>query len=155
MDSNGLRFWMLSQLNDWLPPWRAVTADIPGQGFVDSNGNIQIAQNAGTSDAIPPIWSTTLSQTTVDAGISWINAGPGTWQATTAFSAGQYILDSNGNLQCAVAIASNGTTGATQPAWPVALGETVIDGNVTWSCVRERLPRRTSAPRPTWPALFR
>jgi phage tail-like protein len=134
MDSNGLRFWMLSQLNDWLPPWRAVTAYIPGQGIVDANGNIQVAQNAGTTNAIPPIWGTTLSQTTVDAGISWINAGPGTWAATTAFSAGQYILDSNGNLQCAVKIASNGTTGATQPVWPVALGETVVDGNVTWSC---------------------
>ncbi len=134
MDSNGLRFWMLSQLNDWLPPWRAVTAYILGQGIVDSNGSIQIAQNAGTTDAIPPIWATTLSETTIDAGISWINAGPGTWQATTAFSAGQYILDSNGNLQCATSIALNGTTGATQPVWPVALGATIIDGNVTWSC---------------------
>lgn len=134
MDSNGLRFWMLSQLNDWLPPWRAVTAYIQGQGIVDSNGNIQIAQNAGTSDATPRDWATTLSQTTVDAGISWINAGPGTWQPTAAFSAGQYILDSNDNLQCAVAIALNGTTGATQPVWPVALGQTVVDGNVTWSC---------------------
>jgi phage tail-like protein len=134
MDSNGLRFWMLSQLNDWLPPWRAVTAYIPGQGIVDPSGNIQVAQNAGTSNAIPPNWSTTLSQTTVDAGISWINSGPGSWQAATAFSAGQYILDSNGNLQCAIAIASNGTTGATQPLWPLAMGETVVDGNVTWSC---------------------
>jgi len=134
MNSNGLRFWMLSQLNDWLPPWRAVTAYIPGQGIVDPNGNIQIAQNAGTSNAIPPTWSTTLSQTTVDAGISWINSGPGIWQPTTAFSLGQYLLDPNGNLQCAVKIASNGTTGGTQPVWPVALGQTVIDGNVTWSC---------------------
>ena len=85
MDSNGLRFWMLSQLNDWLPPWRAVTAYIPGQGIVDPNGNIQIAQNAGTSDAIPPIWSTTLSQTTVDAGISWINSGPGSMAGDDCF----------------------------------------------------------------------
>jgi hypothetical protein len=121
MDSNGLRFWMLSQLNDWLPPWRAVTAYIPGQSIVDPNGNIQVAQNAGTSDAIPPTWSTTLSQTTVDAGISWINSGPGKWQPTTAFSTGQYILDSNGNLQCATAIALNGTTSASQPVWPMAL----------------------------------
>jgi phage tail-like protein len=134
MDSNGLRFWMLSQLNDWLPPWRAVTAYIPRQSIVDPNGNIQVAQNAGTSDAIPPTWKTTLSETTVDAGISWINSGPGTWQPTTAYSAGQYILDSNGNLQCATAIALNGTTGAIQPIWPVAFGQSVVDGNVTWNC---------------------
>ena len=134
MDANGLSFWMLSQLNDWLPPWRAVTAYIPGQGIVDPNGNIQLAQTAGTSNAIAPTWSTTLNQITVDAGVTWLNAGPGTWQAATAFSAGQYILDPNGNLQCAVAIAGNGSTGAAQPVWPVAIGETVVDGNVTWSC---------------------
>jgi phage tail-like protein len=134
MDANGLRFWMLSQLNDWLPPWRAVTSYIAGQGVLDPNGNIQIAQNAGTTNALPPAWSATLSQTTVDAGVVWINAGPSSWQANTAFSAGQYILDSNGNLQCVLSITSNGTTGATQPLWPLALGETVIDSNVTWSC---------------------
>ncbi len=134
MDSNGLRFWMLSQLNDWLPPWRAVTAYIPGQSIVDPNGNIQVAQNSGTTDAISPTWNSAFSETTVDAGITWINSGPGSWQATTAFSAGQYILDSNGNLQCATTIALNGTTSDTQPAWPVALGQTVVDGNVTWSC---------------------
>ncbi|MGH9563901.1 MAG: hypothetical protein ACRD3S_20805, partial [Terracidiphilus sp.] len=134
MDANGLRFWMLSQLNDWLPPWRAVTAYIPGQGIVDPNGNIQLAQNAGTSNAIPPEWNATLNQTTVDAGVTWINAGPGIWQAATAFSEGQYILDPHGNLQCAVKVAGNGSTGATQPVWPVHMGETVVDNNVTWSC---------------------
>jgi len=134
MDSNGLQFWMLSQLNDWLPPWRAVTAYLEGQGIVDPNGNIQVAQNTGTSDAAQPVWGTSLSQTTVDAGISWINSGPVTWQAETAFNVGQYVLDPSGNLQCVVTIASNGTTGAAAPAWPTALGQTVVDGNVTWSC---------------------
>jgi len=134
MDSNGLRFWMVSQHNDWLPPWRAGTAYLAGQGIVDPNGNIQIAENSGTSDAVAPAWSSTIGQTTVDAGISWIDSGPGTWQASTAITAGQYILDSNGNLQRAVAIAGNGTTGATQPTWSRAIGQTTVDHNVTWSC---------------------
>ena len=134
MDSNGLRFWMLSQLNDWLPPWSGVTAYLTGQGIVDPNGNIQVAQNAGTSDAAQPTWSTVLSETTVDAGIVWINSGPVSWQPNAAYAVGQYILDSNGNLQCVSAIASNGTTGGSPPAWPMALGQTVVDGNVTWSC---------------------
>ena len=61
MDSNGLRFWMLSQLNDWLPPWRADTAYLSEQGIVDPNGNIQIAQNSGTSGAgAPATWKATL-----------------------------------------------------------------------------------------------
>lgn len=135
MDSNGLNFWMLSQLNDWLPPWRAVTAYLSGQGIVDSNGNIQIAQNAGTSDALPPsAWSAIPGQTTVDAGITWLNSGPGSWRATTAYPVNQYIQDSNGNLQRAVAVTGSGISGAAQPTWPVALGQTVVDGTVTWSC---------------------
>jgi phage tail-like protein len=134
MDANGLRFWMLSQLNDWLPPWRAGSAYLTGQGIIDPNGNIQIAENSGTSDAAQPAWSSGLSTTTVDAGIVWINSGPGSWQANTAFDVGQYILDSNGSLQCVVAITSNGTTGATPPIWPIAVGQTAIDGSVTWSC---------------------
>ena len=93
MDSNGLRFWMLSQLNDWLPPWRAGTAYLAGQGVADPNGNIQIVQAAGKSDAAQPAWNTVIGQTTQDAGITWMNSGPGSWQAGTCFSVGQYGID--------------------------------------------------------------
>jgi phage tail-like protein len=133
MDSNGLQFWMLSQLNDWLPGWSAVTAYLAGQGIVDPNGNIQVAQNSGTTDAAQATWSTVLGETTVDAGVVWINSGPATWQANTAYAVGQYILDTNGNLQCVSATTSNGTTGGTQPVWPVTLTESVVDNNVTWT----------------------
>ncbi len=134
MDSNGLSFWMLSQLNDWLPPRRAATAYIQGQGIVDRNGNIQIAQNSGTSDAADPDWNATIGQTTADAGIAWMNSGAGVWTASTAYVVGQCILDLNSNLQRVVAVTGVGTTGAAEPTWPVAFGQTVQDGNVTWSC---------------------
>jgi phage tail-like protein len=131
MDANGLRFWMLSQLDDWLPPWSAVTAYLSGQGIVDPSGNIQIAQTAGTSDAAQPVWNATIGQTTADATIVWINSGPGSWRANTPQAAGQYILDSNGNLQRS---ASSGVTGTTPPAWPQALNQSVADGSLTWTC---------------------
>jgi len=134
MDSNGLSFWMLSQLNDWLPPWRATTAYVQGQGIVDRNGNIQIAQNSGTSDAADHDWNATIGQTTADAGIAWMNSGPGMWTASTGYVVGQYILDLNSNLQRVVAVTGVGTTGAVEPTWPVAFGQPVQDGNVTWSC---------------------
>lgn len=134
MDSNGLRFWMLNQLNDWLPPWRAVTAYLAGQSIVDPNGGIQVAQAAGTTDAAQPVWNVTLNQITADANVSWLNCGPVSWQAKTAYAAGQYILNSAGNLQCAISITGSGLSGASEPAWPVALGQPIVDGDVTWSC---------------------
>ncbi len=135
MDSNGLRFWMLSQLNDWLPPWRAGTAYLIGQSILDPSGNIQTAEVTGTSDATQPAWNSVISKTTLDAEISWINSGPVSWQANTSFSVGQYIVDSNSNLQYATAIVTNGLTGMVQPHWPVALGESTVDGSVTWICM--------------------
>jgi phage tail-like protein len=134
MDANGLRFWMLSQLNDWLAPWSARTVYLAGQGIVDANGNIQIVQTAGQSDAAQPAWNATMGQTTADGGIVWLNSGPGTWAPNTAFAVGQYILDSNQNLQSASAVTGPATTGAKTPSWPVTIGQTVSDGNVTWTC---------------------
>jgi phage tail-like protein len=88
MDSNGLRFWMLSQSTDWLPPWRAGTAYLAGQGLVDPNGNLQLVQpkpgssgNAGgISGPKQPAWSTAAASTTPDGSIIWINQGPDTQQ---------------------------------------------------------------------------
>jgi phage tail-like protein len=101
MDSNGLRFWMLSQSNDWLPPWRAGTAYLAGQGVVDANGNLQIVQpmtasagNAGgISDATQPVWNTTTLGTTKDGSIVWQNQGPDTFQS------GLFYCDQSKRLQ--------------------------------------------------------
>jgi len=131
MDSNGLRFWMLSQLNDWLPPWRARTAYLPGQAIVDpngniqavpgpwqpsaaypagqfivdSNGNLQTAQIAGTSGTVQPAWSTGVGQSTTDSAIVWSNSGPGN------------------------------RSDAAPPAWNTVMGQTTHDGSITWTNV--------------------
>jgi phage tail-like protein len=135
MDANGLRFWMLSQLDDWLPPWSASTSYLAGQSVVDPNGSIQVVQTAGKTDAVEPSWNKVIGQTTPDGTLVWIKLGPGSWAANTAFTVGQYILDSNTNLLLyASQITGTGITGATRPVWPQALNQTVVDGNVTWTC---------------------
>ena len=136
MDVNGLSFWMLSQQNDWLTPWRAQTPYLAGQALVDPNGNIQTVQAAGISDAAEPNWNSTLGQTTTDATLSWVNNGPITWAASLTVTPGQYLLDPNNNLQLALPTAGGTAvkTGTTAPAWPTALRQTVVDGGITWSC---------------------
>lgn len=56
------------------------------------------------------------------------------WQASHSYSAvqGNYseIKDSNGNIELA---SVGGTSGATQPSWPVTQGSLTADGTVTWA----------------------
>jgi phage tail-like protein len=136
MDSNGLAFWMLSQLNDWLPPWRAQTSYLSGQGLVDPSGFIQVVQSiqpAGSSGSTAPVWKTAPFQVTSEALVTWINAGPGQWQADTQFAAGQCILDPDGYLQAAASITGMGRTGLTAPAWSTSTVQPTLDGQVVWA----------------------
>lgn len=149
-------------VNNGRSNWRKSTPYAAGQFIVDSNGNIQTVQKAGTSDTTAPEWQTTIGQTTPDANVVWVNSGmawkllfvdrssvvrPGglprlhyalpadtppllTWQALTIYSVGQFILDSNGNIQN---VQTAGQAGGTEPAWNVAPGQTTgPDGGVTW-----------------------
>lgn len=81
LNSNNQRFWMLSRLDDWLPPWRASVAYASGQGVVDPNGNVQIATTPGISNATQPTWNTNTGATTQDQGVTWTNNGPDTTQS--------------------------------------------------------------------------
>lgn len=54
------------------------------------------------------------------------------WKATTAYTAGQYVLPLvHGEFEYEVTVA--GTTGAAEPAWPTTIGATVVDGTVTFT----------------------
>lgn len=55
-----------------------------------------------------------------------------TWDANTAFSVGQIIMDPNGNFQT---VSTAGTTGGTEPTFTSATvsGQTTTDGTVTWT----------------------
>jgi len=139
MDSNGLRFWMLSQLNDWLPPWRALAAYVPGQSIVDPNRCIQVVQSiqsAGTSGSEAPAWQTAAFGVTIEELITWINSGPSSWKANTRFPVGQCIRDSNGNLQSVASITKQGMTGAMPPPWSTTAMQATADGQVTWVLIQ-------------------
>lgn len=141
MDSNGLRFWMLSQHDDWLPPWRANSAYVVGQSVVDPNLHIQIVQSVqptGSSGATAPVWKAAPFEVTNELLVSWINAGPVAWQATTRFAVGQCITDSNGNLQSAIAVRGQGWSGAEQPVWGTSTVQKTVDGQITWAMIQPK-----------------
>lgn len=108
--------------------WQSQTAYAQGDFIIDSNNNIQTIKKAGTSAGPPPQWNTAFGKTTTDGSVTWVNNGPASWQPKTAFVAGQFILDSNGNIQN---VQTAGTTGAAEPVWNGVYLPTV-DGTVTW-----------------------
>ncbi|MCK1668615.1 DUF2961 domain-containing protein [Bradyrhizobium sp. 153] len=72
----------------------------------------------------------------------YIDSATKKWKASTAFSAGDKIIDANGNLQT---VATGGTTGGTTPTWNQAAGGTTTDGGVTWT-------QKPGAPNQVWRA---
>jgi len=170
-----LPLWDLSWLVQAAPAWSGSTAQVVGNLIVDANGNTQKCTTAGTTGTATPAWARTLGATTNDGTVVWaliaIGAAAGQqcidsngnietataitlpiWAGTTAYVAGNLVLDSNGNTQrCTTA----GTSGASAPAWPTALGGTVTDGSVVWTLAAIGKAAITSATAaPTWATVL-
>ena len=72
---------------------------------------------------------------------------PELWQASTEYSLGDQVQDSNGNLQQITAVADSGankdgsfSSGASAPTWSASLNGTCTDGPFTWTCVKVPAP---------------
>jgi hypothetical protein len=108
-----------------------------GQEVLDSNFNIQVAENQGTSGATAPAWMTGVFTSTLDGTVHWQDQGrlstptPPFWTPTTAFAGAAQIIDSNNNIE--IALLSGGTSAATPPTWPTVEGDTVTDNDITWT----------------------
>lgn len=82
------------------PGWSPNTSFLKGSRIVDSNGNVQIANNSGITKSAPhPVWGNTLGAQTPDAGTT-----PITWTEN-----GKPIA-SNGFSSVAIVDATNGIT---------------------------------------------
>jgi len=58
----------------------------------------------------------------------------GFWQATTAYSVGETIMPTSGNLNGRMyRCSTSGTSGGTEPIWPTTTGGTVADGTAVWT----------------------
>jgi len=90
---------------------------LQNQIWFDIGSSLQTAESLFT--ALFPVW--------IDP-----SSTPTAWTASTAFTVGQYILDSNKNVQV-VTVA--GTSEAAAPPWNPTPGQTTIDGapGVTWT----------------------
>ena len=56
------------------------------------------------------------------------------WEASTAQTLG-YSAEPTVQNDRRYVVTTAGTSGASEPTWPVGIGSTVLDGSITWTCV--------------------
>lgn len=93
---------------------------------------------SGTTGSSEPSWNTTVGATTTDGTVVWrcegTYSGPVKWNNGVSKSVGNKIIPTSETgywYECIVA----GTTGGSQPTWPLIIGDTVTDNTVTWKCM--------------------
>jgi hypothetical protein len=120
-------------------PWQPLTAYTLGQEVVDSHFQVQMASTAGTSGSSAPGWSVAVGGSTTDGGVKWLNLGvttaatPAAWVAAHAYTVGNFIEDTNFNIQVATVTLGNRRSGNFAPVWSTAVGQTTTDNKVTWT----------------------
>lgn len=127
-------------MNFNVQPWKASTAYAVGQIILDTNLNVQVVRTVGMSKAgAHPGWSGAIDGSTTDGTVKWTCQGPHlashpAWLPSHAYTAGQEIIDSNGNVEWV--LSSTGTSKAgTHPVWSLAISGPTNDNNVHWRMV--------------------
>lgn len=62
------------------------------------------------------------------------NSWPLAWAASSGFAVGSVVIPTTPNGYLYAVIAGSGNSGSTQPTWPTTIGDSVVDGSVTWVC---------------------
>lgn len=115
------------------------TEDSLMDSYKPANG-FDFGLNATRRDVVRELLALTKSHTRVEADGAFhffVPTAQGRdWVASTAYSLQDYVQDptspaNNFAFRCTTA----GTTGASEPTWPVSAGFTVADGTVVWTAV--------------------
>jgi hypothetical protein len=108
--------------------WSSLGTQNPTEGAQDWTAFTNYAPGAIILPRLP-LWTTWIDA--VRANLLLFPA------VGTQIGLGQIVQGSNGFFfQCTL----DGTTGFSIPAWPATYGATVVDGNVTWTCIGDVLP---------------
>ncbi len=124
-------------------PWIPFNIYVVGEQVLSSKQRVETVMHAGVSAFVQPNWSTSPAATDTDGNpgpnqVVWIDQGSysapsTTWAPSHLFNQNKVkILDTNGNVQV---LTTNGTSGATPPAWSTVPGLVTNDGTAKWTNV--------------------
>ena len=128
----------LTSASNWLPSTRyavgTVVLPTVGTGFAYQ----QAAPRAGVTE---PTWPTGFSATVMDNGGLWqavtLNGANPVWNPNTPYVLNAQVRPTGSSVYSYKRL-SAGSSGATEPFWPVPYGQTVTDGGITWECCAQQ-----------------
>jgi hypothetical protein len=123
-----------------------VVGSSTGHGYQEGDTFAVTVQNAvpvpfggGQTGDDTQTWSVVLSDagrladySLVTTALAAYSGTVAAWAATTAYTAGDQRKPTTPNGYRYTA--TTGTSDASEPTWPTTLGDTVVDGTVTWTC---------------------
>ena len=100
---------------------------VPGDVIVVQPGNTsQMEKVTVTAVAVTPPAGSNASPATLPAGTT-------TWAASSTYGSRAYVQPTSANQKGFYFYSvGGGVSGSSEPAWPVAIGQSVTDGTVTW-----------------------
>jgi hypothetical protein len=125
----------------WVAHAGAWTRAIDFQSAADFSQGVVIPVDAGNANG-GSYWQATSTTTTWQPGSTPANTGG--WQSAHAYGAtGVSVtptaVHATGFWFLATQVSGTGTSGATEPAWPNSVGQTVVDNpganQITWTCI--------------------
>lgn len=143
--STGSPVWCAYQplsINTITNPTGAV--QVGGAAQVLYAGDVVVVQGENTSQAEKVTITQVATQPPAgsNASAATLPAGTTTWASSTNYTRGAYVTPTTANANGFYFIAQLpaggtgvGTSGTTEPTWPSGLGQTVVDGGITWTAV--------------------
>lgn len=114
----------------------AYTTGLQITGTTPTN-RLYVCSVAGTTSSSEPTWNQTIGGTTAAGTSTFITvdkfATVATFAVSTAYTAGQ-IVKPTGVSAAEFVVTVAGTSAASAPTWPTAIGGTVTSGGVTFLC---------------------
>lgn len=116
-----------------------------GEGAVWTLAGTAVRSGIDTQDAT---LGTAVKLTTVMGSVA--AAGTGTWTATNNYAANDFVIPTAANGLYYKCTTDNGSSGGTEPTWPTAIGGTVADGDLVWTCMGYNVPAQWTMIKTAW-----
>jgi len=114
------------------------------QSFILEFGNqkIRFFTNEGQVYSSTFPWPPFITGITVDGTVTWTNRGKPQFIGNHVYTIGNFLLDTNGNIQQVIAVTGDAASGVNHPTWNMVIGGTTTQshvfgpfgmaGSVTW-----------------------